>query len=242
MNGIFLVIAAFLASAVESIEMVAIIVGVGQMRGWRSTWIGTAAGFAVLAAVVVVMGAALSQIPIQWLRLAVGALLLIFGLQWLKKALVRIARPQLSEEQQDSGGDDSHPLPQHGEMDWYAFVLAFKGVVLEGLEIAFIVVTFGAAAHQIWLASIGAAAAFLVVAAIGLGVHPWLAKIPREWLRFGVANLLTTFGTFWAAEGSGVQWPGEDAALLVLLAVFVGVSFALLALLRRGAQQTAEAR
>lgn len=242
MNGIFLVIATFFASVIESVEMVAIVVGVGQMRGWRSTWFGVAAGFVVLAAVVVVMGAALRDIPIEWLRLLVGALLLIFGLQWLKKALVRLSNPQPSGEEEEETDDGSHPLPEKGKTDWYAFVLAFKGVVLEGLEIAFIVVTFGAAANQIWLASIGAVVAFVLTAAIGLGVNPWLAKIPREWLRFGVGILLTTFGTFWSAKGAGVHWPGEDAALLVLLGIVVVVTFGLFAFLRQRTPQTAEAR
>lgn len=240
MNGIFLVIATFLASAVESVEMVAIVVGVGAVRGWRSTWIGSAAGFVVLAGIVFLLGAALRHIPIQWLRLFIGALLLIFGLQWLKKALVRIAGSQAHEEEEEDDEDDSHPRPSQGAIDWYAFVLAFKGVLLEGLEIAFIVVTFGAEAKEIWLAGIGALAAFVVVAGIGLGVRSRLSQIPREWLRFGVGILLTTFGTFWSAQGAGVQWPGKDLSLLILLSVVIATAFGLLALLHRTISNSAQ--
>lgn len=242
MNGIFLVIASFFASAIESVEMVSIVVGVGEMRGWRSTWIGSTAGFVVLALVVVVMGTALRAIPIHWLRLVVGALLLIFGLQWLKKALVRIARPQPDDDEDGQEDDDAHPRPAGGGIDWYAFVLAFKGVVLEGLEIAFIVVTFGAEAHAVGLASIGAVAAFVIVAAIGLGVRSYLAAIPREWLRFGVGVLLATFGIYWSAQGDGVHWPGADVALLVLLGAMTVVAFGLLALLRQAVPLTIETR
>ncbi len=237
MNGIFLVLAAFLASAIESVEMAAILIGVGETRGWRSTWLGALTGFALLAVVVIGMGTALKAVPIDRLRLIVGALLLIFGLQWLKKALLRLSGRKRKTQHEDVG---TEPAITRDRMDWYAFVVAFKGVLLEGLEIAFIVVTFGAEARAIWLASMGAIAAFVVVTLIAFQVHPILAKIPREWLRFAVGILLTTFGTFWSGEGAGVHWPGSDGALLVLLALLTGLSFLLLRTLSRGVAATVE--
>ncbi len=236
MNGIFLIIATYLASAMESIEMMAIVVGVGATRGWRSTLIGAATGLAVLGAIVVSLRMALTAIPIDWLRLVVGALLLIFGLQWLKKGIVRLGIPRPpheSDEVKSRRSAQSRPQAQ-GAMDWYAFVLAFKGVLLEGLEIAFIVVTFGAGARQIGLASIGAVAAFLTAAGVSFVMREWLARIPRNWLRFAVGVLLTTFGVFWAAEGAGAEWPGDEWSLLALLAVMAAVSFGLLELLKTG--------
>jgi len=227
MSGLFLILATFLAATIEGVEMMAILVGVGATRGWRSTLLGAAAGFAVLAALTIAFGSALQNIPIQGLRLVIGALLLILGLQWLKKALLRIARPPARKK-----AAVVLPAESRGGVDWYAFVIAFKGVVLEGLEIAFIVVTFGAEANQIGLAAAGAVAALVVVAGIAFLIRGWLAQIPREWLRFAVGLLLTAFGMFWAGEGARVQWPGDDLSLLGLLAVMTATAFAYLTLLR----------
>jgi len=227
MNGMFLVLATFLAATIEGVEMMAILVGVGATRGWRSTLLGAAAGFALLTGLTIAFGSALRNIPIQGLRLIIGALLLILGLQWLKKALIRIARPTARKK-----AAAVLPAESCGTIDWYAFVIAFKGVVLEGLEIAFIVVTFGAEANQIGLAATGAVAALVVVAGVAFLIRGWLAQIPREWLRFAVGLLLTAFGMFWAGEGAHVQWPGDDLSLLGLLAVMTATAFAYLALLR----------
>ena len=233
MSGLFPLLAAFLASSIEGTEMMAILVGVGATRGWRSTILGAAAGFAILAGLTFALGTALLSLPIQRLRLAVGALLLILGLQWLKKALLRIARPGARKRAARSPMV-SEP-ESHDKIDWYAFVVAFKGVVLEGLEIAFIVVTFGAEANQVGRAAAGAVAALVVVGGIAFLIRGWLSRIPREWLRFAVGLLLAAFGTFWAAEGAHVQWPGGDLALLGLLGVMGATAFAYLALLRRNA-------
>lgn len=234
MNLTFLLLATFLASAIESVEMVSIVIGVGATRGWRSTWLGAMAGFAVLAAVVIVMGTALRAIPIEWLRLLVGALLLIFGLQWLKKAVVRLARPWKKKSKRL---DDIEPAAKPAAIDWYAFVISFKGVLLEGLEIAFVVVTFGAEAHHIWLAAIAAVAALGAVAGVAFLIRSWVARIPREWMRFCVGILLATFGAYWSAEGAGVRWPGGDAALVLLLGGFSACSLLLIAMLRQNAPQ-----
>jgi uncharacterized membrane protein len=236
MSGIFPIVATFLAASIEGTEMMAILVGVGATRGWRSTLLGAAAGFAILAGLTFALGTALLNLPIQRLRLAVGALLLILGLQWLKKALLRIARPRARKKA--AASSQMIQRESQDKIDWYAFVVAFKGVVLEGLEIAFIVVTFGAEANQVGLAAIGAVAALVVVGGIAFLIRGWLSRVPREWLRFAVGILLAAFGTFWAAEGALVQWPGGDLALLWLMGLMAGTAFAYLALLRHNATTT----
>jgi uncharacterized membrane protein len=211
-------ITTFLASAVEAIEMVTIVVGVGATRGWRSTLIGVASGFGVLAVVVAIGGLALSYVPIAPLRLAIGALLLVFGLQWFRKGIMRVAARGLA----GIGGEDPHEAAEWTGpgMDWTAWFLAFKGVVLEGLEVAIIVVSFGAGANQLGGAVIGGAVAIIVVGGIGLALHRTVRRIPRSLLQLIVGVLLTTFGTFWALEGLGVEWPGADAAILGLLILY----------------------
>ena len=227
MNGLFLFLATFLAATIEGVEMAAILVGVGTTRGWRSTILGTLAGFAVLTALTVVLGTALLRIPIQGLRVAVGSLLLILGLQWLKKALLRIARPRTKKRASVEG-----QVLSRERIDWYALVVAFKAVLLEGLEITFIVVTFGAEANQIGTAVIGALAALIAVGGVAFLTRRWLSRVPREWLRFAVGVVLAAFGTFWAAEGVSVRWPGSEWSLVGLLAGMTAIAFAYLALLR----------
>jgi uncharacterized membrane protein len=212
-------ITTFLASAVEAIEMVTIVLGVGATRGWRSTLVGVAAGFAVLAVVVAALGLALSRVPIGPLRLIVGALLLVFGLQWFRKGVMRVAAHGLAGIRLNP---EDEPPEWSGEgFDWLAFVLSFKGVVLEGLEVAFIVVSFGANANQLGSAVIGGVGAVVVIGAIGLVLHGPVSRIPRSLLQLVVGILLTTFGTFWSLEGLGVEWPGSDAAILGLLALYL---------------------
>ena len=220
MTGILpVLITTFLAAAVEAIEMVTIVVGVGATRGWRSTILGAVAGFLVLAVVVAGLGVALNAIPITPLRLVVGALLLVFGLQWFRKGVVRVAARGLAGLQVTA--DEDAEVWRGNGVDWTAFVLAFKGVLLEGLEVAFIVVSFGASAGQLGPAAIGGAAALIVVGAVGAALLPVVVRIPRSLLQLVVGVLLTTFGTFWALEGLGVAWPGSDAAIPGLLAVYV---------------------
>lgn len=207
-------------------------------RGWRSALIGVGAALLVLAVVTAVLGPALTVIPIDSLRLVVGALLLVFGLQWLRKAILRASGyKELHDEdaiyQRSITQAESEARVVRAGLDWYAFTLSFKGVLLEGLEVIFIVVTFGAAANNIGLAAAGAAAAVLLVTLAGVFVHRPLARVPENALKFAVGLLLSSFGTFWAAEGAGVTWPGSDAAILGILAVLAGVSFLYVALLRR---------
>jgi len=224
-------ITTFLASAVEMIEMVTIVVGVGATRGWRSTLIGTASGFGVLAVIVVVLGAALRAVPIGPLRLIVGALLLVFGLQWFRKGVMRVAARGLA----GIGGSDPHEVAEWTEpgIDWTAFVLAFKGVLLEGLEVAFIVVTFGAGSNQFGAAVVGGVGAVVIIGAIGFSLHQTVRRIPRSFLQLVVGILLTTFGTFWSLEGLGVEWPAGDGAILGLLALYVLTGATYIALERR---------
>jgi uncharacterized membrane protein len=229
----FVLVTTFLASTVEAIEMVTIVVGVGATRGWRAALAGVGAGFLVLAVIVAAFGVALSAIPIGPLRLIVGALLLVFGLQWFRKGIVRVAARGLAGVGAE-GTEEEAEWTGPG-FDWTAFVLAFKGVVLEGLEVAFIVVTFGAVANQLGAAVIGGVGAVVVVGALGAVLQPLVRRIPRSLLQLVVGTLLTTFGTFWALEGLGVVWPGGDAAILGLLILYVATALAYVAIERRHA-------
>ena len=196
--------------------MVIIVVGVGSVRGWRSTWLG--AGLGVLAALVLALGTALRAVPIGALRLVIGSLLLLFGLQWLRKGIGRVSLNGLAgmgERTASAAG-----VPASG-VDWTAFVLSFKGVLLEGLEVAFIVVSVGLAAQALGSAALGAAAAFVVVAGAGLLAAGVVQRIPRSALQLVVGTLLSSFGTFWAVQGLGVAWPGGDAALVGLVGWYV---------------------
>lgn len=239
MSGVGIVLlTTFLASAVEAIEMVTIVVGVGVTRGWRSTLVGAAAGLAVLALIVVVLGAALAAIPIGPLRLVVGALLLLFGLQWYRKGIVRVATRGLAGLHVELVQEDD--VPSTG-IDWTGFFLSFKGVLLEGLEVALIVVSFGATAGQLGPAIFAGAAAIVVVGAIGLAINPLVSRIPRSLLQLIVGTLLTSFGTFWALEGLGVIWPQSDLDIAGLLVFYGAAAAAFIALQRRASRLTLQA-
>ena len=228
--GIF--VSTFLGSAVEAIEMVTIVVGVGATRGWRSTILGSVAGFLVLAVLVVVLGVALSAIPIWLLRLVIGTLLLIFGLQWYRKGVMRVAARGLA----GLGAMHFDEAEWTGPgIDWTAFVLAFKGVVLEGLEIAILVVSFGATTGELGLATVGGVSALVIIGAIGLVLRGVVNRIPRSVLQLVVGTLLTTFGTFWALEGLGINWPAGDASIPALLVVYLATALIYVALERRQA-------
>jgi len=219
---------------VEAIEMVAIVAGVGATRGWRAAAAGAAAGFAVLAVVVVVFGLALTAIPIGALRLVVGALLLVFGLNWLRKGIRRVAAQGLGGTTIGAPAEDEEEDVPAGRPDWTGFVLSLKGVLLEGLEVAFIVVTFGSTSNQLGVAAIAGVAAVVAVGGLGLAIQPAVRRIPRSMLQLVVGLLLTTFGTFWAAEGLGVSWPGSDAAILGLLVLYAATAAVYVTLERGG--------
>jgi uncharacterized membrane protein len=220
------------------VEALTIVLAVGVVRGWRSTLLGVGAASLALAAVVVALGSALSAIPIDTLRLVVGALLLAFGLQWLRKAILRASgfKPLHDEAaafaRERREAEDASPAGGT-RIDWYSFTVAFKGVLLEGLEVAFIVITFGTTQRRLGLAAAAAAAAVVLVVAVGLAVRAPLERVPENALKFVVGVLLTSFGIFWAGEGAGVDWPGSDVAVLGIVAYVGLVSFALTRVLRR---------
>jgi uncharacterized membrane protein len=214
------------------------VLAAGVSRGWRSALAGVAAATVVLAVIVAALGPALTRIPISALQLVVGALLLTFGLQWLRKAILRASGfKELHDEEAIYARELEEARAASGEqragLDWYGFTLAFKGVLLEGLEVAFIVVTFGSTQGSIGLAALGAAAALVLVVIVGVLVRAPLTRVPENALKFAVGSMLTTFGIFWSAEGAGAHWPGEDAALPFVLVFVIGLSFGAVALLRR---------
>ena len=234
----FLVLSAFLASGVEFVEALTIVLASGITRGWRSSLAGLAAATVALAAIVAALGPALTLVPIDVLRLVVGGLLLAFGLQWLRKAILRASgykalhdEDAIFARETADARDAAHE--ERAGLDWYGFTLSFKGVLLEGLEVAFIVLTFGSTQGSIGLAALGAGIALVLVAVVGVLVRAPLARVPENTMKFAVGVMLTTFGTFWATEGAGAHWPGDDAALPVVLAFVVALSFAAVAMLRR---------
>src|SRR2546421_1010997 len=223
-GAIFLVVASFLASTVEMVEALTIVLAVGVSRQWRSTLIGVLVALVALAAVVAALGPALALIPIDALRVVVGTLLLIFGLQWLRKAILRASgHVALHDEEAIYQRELAASRQAHGNalagMDWYAFTLSFKGVFLEGLEVAFIVLTFGTSQGSIPLAVLGAGIALVLVVVVGVLVHEPLRRVPENTMKFAVGVMLATFGIFWSVEGTGIEWPGADGALLGLLVV-----------------------
>jgi uncharacterized membrane protein len=238
MSAVFLLISTFLASAVEMVEALTIVLAVGITRGWRSALVGVGSAVVALAIVVALLGPALTRIPLNDLRIVVGALLLVFGLQWLRKAILRASgfkalHDEAAIYQRELADARSATTVVRASVDWYAFTLSFKGVFLEGLEVAFIVLTFGSTQGSIPLAAVGAAAAILVVGLAGVLVHAPLSRVPENTMKFAVGVMLTTFGTFWSAEGVGVNWPGSDAAIIGVLAFVLLISFAFVAALRQ---------
>ena len=224
------VLASFLASAVEFVEAVTIVLAVGVTRQWRSALLGVAAALAALAILVAVFGTAIVLfVPIGVLRLVIGGFLLIYGLQWLTKAILRAGGAKAKHDETAIYATEvailraEPPVPAEG-MDWVGFTVAAKGVLLEGLEVVFIVVTFGASAGMLGPAAIGAAAAGLLVLAIAAVVHRPLAAVPENGLKFTVGLMLVAFGTFWAGEGIGIEWPAGDAVIVLLLVGYLVLS------------------
>jgi uncharacterized membrane protein len=239
MSGAELGLAAsvFLACAVEAVEALTIVLAVGVTRGWRSAMTGVGAAVVVLAAIVVALGPALTGLPINALRVVVGGLLLVFGLQWLRKAILRAAGLKALHDEDEAYASALAAASAAGEVapaiDAYAFTVAFKGVFLEGLEVAFIVLTFGANQHRVGLAAVAAGAAVLLVVLVGVAVHAPLSRVPENPLKFAVGVMLTSFGTFWGAEGAGAHWPGGDAALLVIIPATLAVALLMVQGVRR---------
>ncbi|MCW2934683.1 MAG: hypothetical protein JWM19_5645 [Actinomycetia bacterium] len=225
MNALPLILTVFVACVVEAVEALTIVLAAGITREWKSTFQGMAAALVVLAVITAAVGPAIGSLPLTGLRLVVGALLAVFGLMWLRKAVLRATGYKALHDEASAylreiaAAQEAAVQRKRGVSDWYSFTLAFKGVLLEGLEVVFIVITFGDNQKNIGAAVIGAAAAIIVVTITGIAVRAPLTKIPENWMKFAVGIMLTSFGTFWGAEGAGVAWPGNDAALLVLVPV-----------------------
>jgi uncharacterized membrane protein len=231
-------LAVFGACAVETVEALTIVLAAGLTRGWRSALEGSALAVAVLAAVVAALGPALIHlVPIAVLRVVVGSLLLVLGLQWLRKAILRASghKPKHDEDaiyRREVARLSGLPRPASGR-DAVGFVIAFKGVLLEGTEVVMIVLTLGLSSGRLGVAALGAVAAVLVVGSVGALLARQLSEVPENALKLGVGLMLVTFGTFWAGEGVGVSWPGADLFLLGLLALYGIAAWVLVAYLRR---------
>jgi Ca2+/H+ antiporter, TMEM165/GDT1 family len=241
-----LLLATFVACFVEAVEATTIIMAVGFTRSWRSTWWGVATALVALAVVTAVFGYALtSWLPEAALQLVIGGLLLVFGLQWLRKAILRASHRR-------SIHDEDKIFREHEEaarlaggrpegFDTFSFMVALKGTFLEGMEVVFIVITFGLNAHDVPVAVVGAVAAVIVVSILAVSLRKPLAMIPENAMKYGVGLLLASFGTFWSVEGLGVfrpgqqsvAWPGSDAAILVLIVVWFVVTRVFIAALGR---------
>ncbi|MGH2859835.1 MAG: COG4280 domain-containing protein [Solirubrobacteraceae bacterium] len=226
------------ACAVEAVEALTIVLAVGSTRSWRSALEGTGAAVLALAVITAALGPAVTALPIGVLRVVVGGLLLVFGLQWLRKAILRASGLKALHDEERAFASEREAARgagslEAGRRDGYSFTVAFKGVLLEGLEVVFIVLTFGSNQHDVGLAAIAAGVAVVAVALGGIAAHAPLSRVPENTLKFGVGVMLTSFGTFWGTEGAGAHWPGGDAALLVIVPSLLVVSVAMVAGLRR---------
>jgi Ca2+/H+ antiporter, TMEM165/GDT1 family len=230
-----LVLAVFGASLVEMVEALTLVVAAGT-RSWRSALEGTAAALVLLTVLTAVIGIPLSRyLPIDTLRVVVGALLLLLGLQWLRKAILRSGGRLAKHDEDAIYAKTVSALADEGttrDRDGAAFLVAFKGVMLEGFEVVLIVISLGASAHHLGAPAATAAAAARVVGGVGLNVSRQLSNVPENALKTVVGVMLTTFGVFWVGEGAGVKWPGGDLAIPVLIGVFAATTAAMVTILR----------
>jgi uncharacterized membrane protein len=230
--------AAFLASLVEAVEALTIVLAVGTVRGWRPAGLGAVAGLVLLAIIVLLLGPVLDRVPLHLVQLAIGVLLLLFGMRWLRKAILRAAgiialhdeTTAYARETAELRGQDRGRGTQ---LDWFAMLASFKAVVLEGLEVVFVVIAVGAGRGMMVPASLGALAACVLVAGAGFVLHKPLARVPENTLKFAVGVMLSAFGVFWIGEGLGVPWPGEDFAIIAFAVLFLVVALAGVAIARR---------
>ena len=230
--------AAFLSSLVEAVEALTIVLAVATVRGWRPAGLGSAAGLGVLILIVLLLGPLLDRVPLFLLRVVIGVLLLLFGMRWLRKAILRAAGVIPLHDEMLAFAHETEELRDQARrherrLDWLAGIAAFKAVVLEGLEVVFIVIAVGAGRGLIVPASLGALAACLLACATALAVHGPLARVPENTLKFAVGVMLSAFGVFWLGEGLGVPWPGGNLTILALVALFLIVALAGAAATRR---------
>jgi len=223
-GNLLVFLGAALASAVEMVETLTIVLALGVTRGWRAPLQGAVAALAVLVVLVALLGPALETVPIDLVRLVVGSLLLVFGLQWLRKAILRASGLKAVHDEEEVFAEEvaaARAVGRAAGIDRYALVISFKSTLLEGLEVAFIVITLGANQGATGIAAAGAATAFVVVVIVGALVRHPLSRVPENTLKFAVGVMLTSFGMFWAGEGVGIDWPGADASLAALIVLTV---------------------
>src|SRR6202163_240677 len=230
--------AAVLASLVEAVAALTIVLAVAMVRGWRPAGLGALAGLMVLALIVVALGPLLDHVPLRLLQLVIGILLLLFGMRWLRKAILRAAGVIPLHDEATAFATETAELREQARrnearLDWLAALTSFKAVLLEGLEVVFIVIALSAGRGMLIPASAGAVAACLLVAGVGFVVHRPLARVPENTLKFAVGVMLSAFGIFWTGEGLGVSWPGADLAIVGFAVLFLAVGIASVALLRR---------
>lgn len=228
--------AAFLASLVEAVEALTIVLAVASVRGWRPAAMGTLAGLAMLAIAVALFGPLLSYVPLRALQIPIGLLLMLFGLRWLRKAILRAAGVIALHDETAAFASTSAELKSGARaqgLDWAGSLTSFQAVIIEGLEVVFIVIAIGAGRGLVGWASLGAIAACILVAAAGLVVHRPLARVPENTLKFAVGIMLSPFGVFWVGEGIGVPWPGEDWSVVGLVVMFLAFSLGSVVMARR---------
>ena len=235
------IVASFLASLVECVEALTVVLAVGSVRGWRSALTGSATAIAVLLIIIAALGTALAHIPLPIVQLAVGTLLLLFGLRWLRKAILRSAGQIPLHDEEAAFRKNTEAMHRLGirpaTWDKVAFAAAFNITMLEGTEVVFIVIAIGAGHTGMLLpASLGAVAALLAVTVLGLILHRPLARIPENTLKFIVGVLLSAFGTFWVGEGLHLEWPGADWSIPALIAAYLILALAIVPLCRSRAQ------
>lgn len=236
-SQVVLVVAVFLASSVEMVEALTIVVAAGVSRGWRSALEGVAAALVLLGVLVAALGPVLVKVPLNPLRVVIGGILLVFGLQWLRKAVLRATGYKAPHDEDVIYARTVEEMSQSGEVragrDPVGFAVAFKGTFLEGLEVVIVVLTLGATDHDVGLAALAALAAVVLVGLVGVVVARQLAGVPENTMKTAVGLMLVSFGSFWTGEGLGVHWPGSDLAIPVLVGVYGLVVGLLVVSLRR---------
>jgi Ca2+/H+ antiporter, TMEM165/GDT1 family len=229
--------AAFLASLVEAVEALTVVLAVAVVRGWRPAGLGACAGLALLAIIVAAFGPLLRYVPLHVLQFAIGVLLLLFGMRWLRKAILRAAgiialHDEASTFSRETAELQEQARRQEARLDWLAGLASFKAVLVEGLEVVFIVIAVSAGGALLVPVSVAALAACLLIAAVGLLLHRPLARVPENTLKFAVGVMLSAFGVFWTCEGLGVAWPGADLAIIAFVVLFLATAIGAVALLK----------